>query len=177
MISCWSNHNKVEVRCLHSTSLHLGPLSHSVNCGLFSLRLLLEHTFKTILLFLHPLLFLSSLQIQQDEDFICQRSGFGPGRFCDRVQLVSRLKSWYVTISDGLKALANIQLAYNKWHETELDRWLTDHDIPHPKAADRKDLEVLVKDNWQKNVADPITEAGHKVADHYADVKDWIFDS
>lgn len=45
--------------------------------------------------------------------------------------------------------------AYNKWHETELERWLSDHDIPYPTPADRKDLENLVKDNWNAKVAQP----------------------
>ncbi|KAL0265248.1 hypothetical protein SLS55_001213 [Diplodia seriata] len=45
--------------------------------------------------------------------------------------------------------------AYNKWHETELERWLSDHDIPYPTPADRKDLENLVKDNWNSKVAQP----------------------
>ncbi|KAI1136830.1 hypothetical protein F5Y05DRAFT_389224 [Hypoxylon sp. FL0543] len=38
--------------------------------------------------------------------------------------------------------------AYNKWHETELERWLSDHDIPYPTPADRKDLENLIQKNW-----------------------------
>ncbi|GME23529.1 msc1 protein [Neofusicoccum parvum] len=45
--------------------------------------------------------------------------------------------------------------AYNKWHETELERWLSDHDVPYPTPADRKDLENLVKDNWNAKVAQP----------------------
>ncbi|KAK5169389.1 uncharacterized protein LTR77_005364 [Saxophila tyrrhenica] len=45
--------------------------------------------------------------------------------------------------------------AYNKWHETELERWLSDHDIPYPAPADRKDLEDLVKNNWDDYVAKP----------------------
>jgi uncharacterized membrane protein YheB (UPF0754 family) len=44
---------------------------------------------------------------------------------------------------------------YNKWHETELERWLSDHDIPYPTPADRKDLEDLVKNNWEDYVAKP----------------------
>lgn len=44
---------------------------------------------------------------------------------------------------------------YNKWHETELERWLSDHDIPYPTPADRKDLENLVKDNWNSKVGQP----------------------
>jgi hypothetical protein len=45
--------------------------------------------------------------------------------------------------------------AYNKWHETELERWLSDHNVKYPKASDRKDLEKLVKDNWNDNVVTP----------------------
>lgn len=45
--------------------------------------------------------------------------------------------------------------AYNKWHETELERWLSDHDVPFPTAADRKDLVDLVKDHWEDKVATP----------------------
>lgn len=44
---------------------------------------------------------------------------------------------------------------YNKWHETELQRWLTDHDIPYPMPADRKDLESLVEKNWNDNIITP----------------------
>jgi len=44
---------------------------------------------------------------------------------------------------------------YNKWHETELERWLSDHNVPYPASADRKDLENLVKNNWQSNIASP----------------------
>ncbi|KAH0548302.1 hypothetical protein GP486_008002 [Trichoglossum hirsutum] len=47
---------------------------------------------------------------------------------------------------------------YNKWHETELERWLSDHDIPHPKAADRKELENIVKENWQTKVSSPYAD-------------------
>jgi len=47
---------------------------------------------------------------------------------------------------------------YNKWHQTELERWLTDHDVPYPTPADRKDLEKLVKDNWNDKVVTPYNE-------------------
>lgn len=47
---------------------------------------------------------------------------------------------------------------YNKWHETELERWLSDHNIPYPTPADRKDLENLVKDNWQSKIAQPYND-------------------
>lgn len=50
------------------------------------------------------------------------------------------------------------KVVYNKWHETELERWLSDHNIPYPNPADRKDLENLVKDNWQTKVASPYND-------------------
>ena len=46
-------------------------------------------------------------------------------------------------------------IAYNKWHETELERWLSDHNVPYPTPADRKDLENLVKSNWDSKIATP----------------------
>lgn len=45
--------------------------------------------------------------------------------------------------------------AYNKWHETELERWLADNDVPYPTPADRKDLEKLVEKNWDDKVVEP----------------------
>ncbi|PSS20037.1 hypothetical protein M430DRAFT_18219 [Amorphotheca resinae ATCC 22711] len=47
---------------------------------------------------------------------------------------------------------------YNKWHETELERWLSDHNVPYPTPADRKDLENLVKNNWQSKAVYPYHE-------------------
>ncbi len=47
---------------------------------------------------------------------------------------------------------------YNKWHETELERWLTDHNVPYPTTADRKDLENLVKKNWETKVSSPYSD-------------------
>ena len=49
-------------------------------------------------------------------------------------------------------------IAYNKWHETELERWLGDHNVPYPAPADRKDLENLVKSNWQSKTSTPYTD-------------------
>lgn len=46
-------------------------------------------------------------------------------------------------------------LAYNKWHETELERWLSDHDIPYPTPADRTLLEKTIGDNWDNYVVSP----------------------
>jgi len=48
--------------------------------------------------------------------------------------------------------------AYNKWHESELERWLSDHDISYPTSADRKNLEVLVKENWGRYVSSPYND-------------------
>ncbi|RYO96340.1 hypothetical protein DL764_007476 [Monosporascus ibericus] len=45
--------------------------------------------------------------------------------------------------------------AYNKWHETELERWLSDNDIPYPTPADRKDLEALIEKNWEQHAVAP----------------------
>lgn len=47
------------------------------------------------------------------------------------------------------------QAAYNKWHETELERWLSDRDIPYPAPADRKDLEDLIGNSWNDYVVSP----------------------
>lgn len=44
---------------------------------------------------------------------------------------------------------------YNEWHETELERWLSDHDIPYPTPVDRKDLEKLVGQSWDDYVVSP----------------------
>lgn len=44
---------------------------------------------------------------------------------------------------------------YNKWHETELERWLSDNNIPYPTPADRKDLENLVGKHWEDYVIKP----------------------
>jgi hypothetical protein len=64
----------------------------------------------------------------------------------------------------GLAADATIastwfgKTVYNKWHETELERWLSDHNVPYPTPSDRKDLENLVKDNWQAKIATPYND-------------------
>ena len=47
---------------------------------------------------------------------------------------------------------------YNKWHETELERWLSDNNIPYPTPADRKDLENLVKQNWESKISSPYSD-------------------
>ncbi|KAH6856386.1 hypothetical protein B0I37DRAFT_74648 [Chaetomium sp. MPI-CAGE-AT-0009] len=61
--------------------------------------------------------------------------------------------------------------AYNKWHEAELERWLSDHDIPYPTPADRKDLEQLVQKNWDANVVEPYNKWDTKKLTNYLKVK------
>jgi len=66
---------------------------------------------------------------------------------------------------------------YNKWHETELERWLSDHNVPYPTPADRRDLENLVKENWQSKVATPYNDwdtaqLGSYLAEKGVDAKD-----
>jgi len=52
-------------------------------------------------------------------------------------------------------------LVYNAWHKTELEKWLDDHDIPYPAAADRKDLADAVAKNWEK-----VSTAAYETWDH-----------
>lgn len=56
---------------------------------------------------------------------------------------------------------------YNKWHQNDLERWLDDHDIPFPQPADRKDLENLVKNNWNRYVITPYEEWDTKQMNDY----------
>lgn len=39
-----------------------------------------------------------------------------------------------------------------------MERWLSDNNVPYPTPADRKDLEGLVKSNWQSKVATPYND-------------------
>jgi hypothetical protein len=76
----------------------------------------------------------------------------------------SKMKFFSQLLILGLAAEATVasswfsKAVYNKWHETELERWLSDHNVPYPTPADRKDLENLVKDNWQSKVAQPYND-------------------
>jgi len=65
--------------------------------------------------------------------------------------------------------------AYNKWHETELERWLSDHDVPYPTPADRRDLEKLVSSNWESKVQKPLSDTSDSATNAYGSVKDWVF--
>ncbi|KUI52536.1 Stress response protein ish1 [Cytospora mali] len=61
--------------------------------------------------------------------------------------------------------------AYNKWHETELERWLSDHDIPYPAPADRKDLEKLIQQNWDSYAVSPYKEWDNEKLSSYLQQK------
>lgn len=60
---------------------------------------------------------------------------------------------------------------YNKWHETELERWLSDHNVPYPTPADRKDLENLVKENWNSKVVNPYNSWDTQQLQSYLNLK------
>lgn len=78
--------------------------------------------------------------------------------------------------------------AYNKWHETELERWLSDHDIPYPTPADRKILEDLIKENWNAHVVEPyrgwdtktltsyLSQKGIQAKDYAQDTRDSLIE-
>ncbi|KAI1776800.1 hypothetical protein F4818DRAFT_359743 [Hypoxylon cercidicola] len=61
--------------------------------------------------------------------------------------------------------------AYNKWHETELERWLSDNDIPYPTPADRKDLENLIQKNWDSYAVAPYKNWDSDKLTHYLQSK------
>jgi hypothetical protein len=68
-----------------------------------------------------------------------------------------KLGSVFVTavLAAGTTASWLSSAAYNRWHETELERWLSDHNVPYPAASTRNDLESLVRENWDAHVAAP----------------------
>jgi hypothetical protein len=81
-----------------------------------------------------------------------------------------RCVPWQRCIKKHLLTLTG-KPVYNKWHESELERWLSDHNIPHPKAAERKDLETIVKDNWNDKVVQPYNSWDAKTLQHYLTLK------
>ena len=56
---------------------------------------------------------------------------------------------------------------YDRWHETELERWLSDHSIPHPSPSDRKNLQKTVADNWNDKIVNPYTSWDAKSLSNY----------
>ncbi|CAG7946898.1 unnamed protein product [Penicillium nalgiovense] len=66
---------------------------------------------------------------------------------------------------------------YNRWHESELERWLSDHNIPYPSPADRRDLENLVKTNWDSKVQKPLGQAADDINHELHHAREWVFDT
>jgi len=60
---------------------------------------------------------------------------------------------------------------YDKWHETELERWLSDHGIPHPSPSDRKNLQSTVKANWNDKTVSPYTSWDAPTLQKYLSLK------
>lgn len=48
-----------------------------------------------------------------------------------------------------------------------MERWLSDHNVPYPTPADRKNLENLVKANWNSKVASPYQDWDSKQLNSY----------
>ncbi|OAX84257.1 hypothetical protein ACJ72_01372 [Emergomyces africanus] len=49
--------------------------------------------------------------------------------------------------------------------------------IPYPTPADRKDLEELVKTNWESHIHTPLAHTTEHVSESFSDAKEWIFDT
>ncbi|KAH8732458.1 hypothetical protein GQ44DRAFT_641110 [Phaeosphaeriaceae sp. PMI808] len=60
---------------------------------------------------------------------------------------------------------------YDKWHETELERWLSDHGIPHPSPSDRKNLQKAVAENWNDKIVTPYNSWDAQSLQNYLTVK------
>jgi hypothetical protein len=60
---------------------------------------------------------------------------------------------------------------YDKWHESELERWLSDNNIPHPSPSDRKNLQSTVKANWNDKVVTPYTSWDAQTLTNYLTLK------
>lgn len=50
-------------------------------------------------------------------------------------------------------------------------------DIPYPTPADRKELENLVKSNWDHYVQAPLTQTSSQASNQIHNAKEWIFDT
>jgi len=72
-----------------------------------------------------------------------------------------------LTLVGSVAASSWGKAAYNRWHETELERWLSDNSIPYPTPADRKDLEKLVQSNWDSYAVSPYRSWDTEKLNHY----------
>lgn len=50
-------------------------------------------------------------------------------------------------------------------------------DIPYPTPADRRDVENLVKSNWDTKVQKPLGSAADQISDDLHHAKEWVFDT
>jgi hypothetical protein len=66
---------------------------------------------------------------------------------------------------------ADRKAVYDKWHESELERWLSDNNIPHPSPSDRKNLQSTVKANWNDKVVSPYTSWDAQSLTNYLSLK------
>jgi len=79
-----------------------------------------------------------------------------------------------LVVSLAAQATANSwfgSAVYDKWHETELERWLSDHGIPHPTPSDRKNLQKTVQANWNDKVVSPYNSWDAQTLQNYLAVK------
>ncbi|KJK83757.1 hypothetical protein H634G_00990 [Metarhizium anisopliae BRIP 53293] len=60
-----------------------------------------------------------------------------------------------VLITTGLAVSGAAASSWFPGTKAELERWLSDNDIPYPKASDRKDLETLVQQHWNNIIVQP----------------------
>jgi hypothetical protein len=50
-------------------------------------------------------------------------------------------------------------------------------DIPYPSPADRRDLENLVKTNWESKVQKPLGQAADQAGHELHHAREWVFDT
>lgn len=50
-------------------------------------------------------------------------------------------------------------------------------DIPYPSPADRRDLENLVKTNWDSKVQKPLGQAADDINHELHHAREWVFDT
>ncbi|ORY57421.1 uncharacterized protein BCR38DRAFT_461168 [Pseudomassariella vexata] len=74
------------------------------------------------------------------------------------MKLLSTILSITLATDVAVGSIWSNKAAYNKWHETELERWLSDHEIPYPSPADRKLLEDTIAKNWDNYAVSPYRE-------------------
>ncbi|KAG9244147.1 putative stress response protein ish1 [Calycina marina] len=74
------------------------------------------------------------------------------------MRFFSQLLMLGLAVDASVASMFSTKGVYNKWHETELERWLSDHSVPYPTPYDRAQLQTLVKNNWQQKIATPYND-------------------